>query len=318
MARNTWANTTAPTPAAVGDLMYSTAASQLQVWNGTTWVPVGAVPNASEVGITTITGLTASNVQDALAEINTNLDTVISSGTGVTQINVGTGLSGGPTILSTGTIALAANPAGGQLNFAPINNPSFIGAVSIGGTAITDLFAPLNNPSGGQHNYLSSAGPTFTGTLAGPTLSLSANGTVGGNLAVTGTTALTGNATYSGTLTGPNARIDQTTLTGGYSGPVDYSRIVIRDPTTGYYLWSIGAPDLDPQLPTGMALGQRYFSIYRYSNTAANTVVDAPFLIHSSGRVFVNTQGMEVRGPLTSGDFSVFSGQFNVSDGGTF
>jgi hypothetical protein len=85
------------------------------------------------------------------------------SGT-VTSIIAGTGLTGG-TITTTGTIALAANPAGGQLNFAPIASPAFTGTVTFpsGSTATT---AGLNNLNALGIGQAAPAPPTLIGMTA--------------------------------------------------------------------------------------------------------------------------------------------------------
>jgi hypothetical protein len=83
---------------------------------------------------------------------------------------------------------------------APLNGPAFTGAPSAPTAAAGTNSTQLATTSFVATSFAPLASPVFTGTVAGAAYNFSGNGTVGGNLAVTGTTALTGNATAAGTL----------------------------------------------------------------------------------------------------------------------
>ena len=103
-------------------------------------------------------------------------------GGGVTSITAGTGLTGG-TITTTGTIALAANPAGGQLNYLPIDSPVYTTGMAIGTTVFAGwaLGASSSQTGGYTFNIVNS---NTTSTTASTGLSMS-NG-VGGSVSLFG------------------------------------------------------------------------------------------------------------------------------------
>jgi hypothetical protein len=98
----------------------------------------------------------------------------ISGGGGVTSITAGTGLTGGA-ITTSGTIALGANPAGGQLNFAPIDSPVFTTIATaptlvVSNTGSTSIFFGNTTTPGasllstGSDSFHFTAGAYYNGT----------------------------------------------------------------------------------------------------------------------------------------------------------
>jgi hypothetical protein len=92
----------------------------------------------------------------------------------VTSITAGTGLTGGA-ITTTGTIALGANPAGGQLNYAPIASPTLTGIATtptlvVSNTGSTSIFFGNTTTPGasllstGVDSFHFTAGAYYNGT----------------------------------------------------------------------------------------------------------------------------------------------------------
>jgi len=242
---------TAPGSPAIGNLWFNTVDVQTYIWynDGTSsqWAPVtntsagagggAGLPTNNPTFTGTLNGpaINISGLANSCAggtfanaiSATGALTCATPAGGGAVSITAGnTGITVSPSPLTgTGTIALAANPAGGQLNYAPIASPTFTGTLTSPAINISGL---ANTCAGGMYASAISATGVLTcsapvPTATGPYLTLQSNasnapvwnGNVGINQAPTanaleitqGSTqvasvSLTRLSTYNGIVTG--------------------------------------------------------------------------------------------------------------------
>src|SRR5215467_164404 len=242
---------TAPGSPAIGNLWFNTVDVQTYIWynDGTSsqWAPVtntsagagggAGLPtnnptftgtlNGPAINISGLANSCAGGMFANAISATGALTCATPAGGGGVSITAGnTGITVSPSPLTgTGTIALAANPAGGQLNYAPIASPTFTGTLTSPAINIAGL---ANTCAGGMYASAISATGVLTcsapvPTATGPYLTLQSNasnapvwnGNVGINQAPTanaleitqGSTqvasvSLTRLSTYNGIVTG--------------------------------------------------------------------------------------------------------------------
>lgn len=262
------------------------------------------------------------------------------SGTGsVTEIDTGTGLTGGP-ITTTGTISIATNTANSLAGF---DNSGIFSDVTVG-SGLTLSGGSLSVTGGGSGTVTSVSVATangFSGTVANATTTpaitiiagaiapTSVNGVVlsGSStptLAVTGTTTVSGSNTGDQTTSGTSNRIS---VSNGSTNPIiDISSSYVGQASittlgtvgTGVWQGTVIGPTYGG---TGINNGSSTFTIggnttFSGAHTFTGTLTaDTSVTFPTSGTLSTTTGTVTTTGSPASGNLTKFSGTSSITNG---